>query len=67
MTWSCMYLFMILYRARLSDSKLYEINPIYFGLDSPKFNYECYDALATKADGAELLLRTCRGHQSCSL
>ena len=48
----------LFYRATLSDKNLYEINPMYFGLDNPNYNYECYDALATKAEATDLLHRT---------
>jgi len=49
--------------AKLNDRGLYIVNPTYLGLANPKYNYKCYDALATKAEAIDLLHRTL-GHVS---
>ena len=44
--------------AHLNRLNLYEINPMYFGLRNPVYNYTCYEANASKTEAIDLLHRT---------
>jgi len=44
--------------AHLNAHNLYEVNPMYLGLRNPAYNYECYEANASKVEAVDLLHRT---------
>ena len=44
--------------AHLNSHNLYEVNPMYLGLRNPAYNYECYEAHASKVEAIDLLHRT---------
>ena len=44
--------------AHLNAHNLYEVNPMYLGLRNSAYNYECYEANASKVEAVDLLHRT---------
>ena len=41
--------------ARLCHTDMYIVNPMYLGMSNNKYNYKCYDALASKTEALDLL------------
>ena len=41
--------------ARLSNTDMYIVNPMYLGMANDKYNYKCYDVLASKTEAIDLL------------